>query len=99
MSCVGNVSRTEENACEFLVCKVEGKGPQLSWHTWEDNIEMDLKKIVTGCGVDLSDWEREREVTGSWNTVMRLRVPKMRGISSLAELLPAPQEGLCLIVR
>ena len=45
---------------------------------WEDNIKMDLREVRRGCG----DW---MELAQRWralvNTVMNLRVPKMRGIS------------------
>jgi hypothetical protein len=107
MSCAGNLSRTEGNAREVLVCKAEGKRPQLSRHIREDNIKRDLKEMVTGRGVDSSGWgevgrEKESE-RGKWlvlvNTVMNVRVPKMRGICSLAERPLAAQAGLCLTVR
>jgi len=61
----------------------------------EDNIKMDLQEVGGGC----EDWmelvqdrDKWRELVG---TVMNLRVPKMRGISWLAENWLASQEGLC----
>ena len=48
---------------------------------WEDNIKVDLQEVGGGCG----DWMELAESRERWralvNTVMNLRVPKMRGIS------------------
>ena len=48
---------------------------------WEDNIKMDLQEA--GCGG--MDWIKLAQDRDRWrelvNTVMNLRVPKMRGIS------------------
>jgi len=48
---------------------------------WEDNIKMDLQKMV--CGV--MDWIKLAQDRDRWralvSTVTNLRVPKMRGIS------------------
>ena len=48
---------------------------------WEDNIKVDLQEVGGGCGdrMELAqDRDRWRALV---NTVMNLRVPKMRGIS------------------
>ena len=48
---------------------------------WEDNIKMDLQEVGEVCG----DWMELAQDRERWralvNTVMNLRVPKMRGIS------------------
>ena len=48
---------------------------------WEDNIKMDLKEVGGSCG----DWMELAQDRDRWralvNTVLNLRVPKMRGIS------------------
>ena len=48
---------------------------------WEDNFKMDLQEVGKGCG----EWMELAQDRDSWralvNTVMNLRVPKMRGIS------------------
>ena len=48
---------------------------------WEDNIKMDIQEVGGGCG----DWMELAKDRDRWralvNTVMNLRVPKMRGIS------------------
>ena len=48
---------------------------------WEDNIKMDLQEVGGGCG----DWKELAQDRDRWrvlvSTVMKLRVPKMRGIS------------------
>ena len=53
-------------------------------HRWEDNIKMDLHEVGGGCG----DWMELVQDRDMWralvNTVMNLRIPKMRGISRLA---------------
>ena len=65
-----------------LVGKPKGKRPLGRPRLrWEDNIKMDLQEAGWGCGdwVELvQDRDRWRELV---NTVMNLRVPKMRGIS------------------
>ena len=65
-----------------LVGKPEGKRPLgRPRRRWEDNIKIDLQKVEGGCG----DWMELVQDRDSWwalvNTVMNLRVPKMRGIS------------------
>ena len=65
--------------------KPEGKRPVgRPRHRWEDNIKMDLQEVGGGCG----DWMELAQDRDRWralvSTVMNLRVPKMRGISSLA---------------
>ena len=65
-----------------LVGKPEGKRPLgRPRRRWEDNIKMDLQKVEGCCG----DWMELAEDRERWqalvNTVMNLRVPKMRGIS------------------
>jgi hypothetical protein len=51
---------------------------------WEDNIEMDLQEVRGSCW----DWMELSQDRDRWrglvSTVRNLRVPKMRGISSLA---------------
>ena len=48
---------------------------------WEDNIKMDLQEVGEDCG----DWMELAQDRDRWralvNTVINLRVPKMRGIS------------------
>ena len=50
-------------------------------HRWDNNIKMDLQEVGGGCG-DCMELAQDRD---RWralvNTVMNLRVPKMRGIS------------------
>jgi hypothetical protein len=65
-----------------LVGKPEGKRPL--WRPrlrWEDNIKMDLQEVGGGCG----DWLELGQDRDRWwalvNTVMKIRLPKMRGIS------------------
>ena len=65
-----------------LVGKPEGKRP-LGRHRcrWEDNIKMDLQEVGGDCGYWMKlaqDRDRRRALV---NTVMNLRVQKMRGIS------------------
>ena len=65
-----------------LVGKPEGKR-QLGRprRRWEDNIKMDLQEVEGSCG----DWMELAQDRDRWrafvNTVMNLRVLKMRGIS------------------
>ena len=58
---------------------------------------MDLREVGLG-GVDWTDLAQER---GRWralvNTVINLRVTRVRGISSVAEDVLASQEGLCFM--
>ena len=66
----------------ILVGKPEGKRPLgRPRPRWEDNIKMDLQEVGRGCG----DWMELAQDRDRWrelvNTVMNLRVPKMRGIS------------------
>ena len=65
--------------------KTEGKRPLgRPRRRWENNIKMDLQEVGRGCGdwMDLAqDTDRWRALVG---TVMNIRAPKMRGISSLA---------------
>ena len=65
-----------------LVGKPEGKRPMgRPRRRWEDNIKMDLQEVGRSCG----DWMELAQDRDRWwalvNTVMNLRVPKMRGIS------------------
>ena len=55
MRCAGHVARMEEGrgVHKVLVGKPEGKIPLgRSRRRWEDNIEMDLQEVGSGCG----DW-------------------------------------------
>ena len=65
-----------------LVGKPEGKRPLgRPRRRWEDNIRRDLQEVGGGCG----DWMELAQDRDRWralvNTVMSLRVPKIRGIS------------------
>jgi len=65
-----------------LVGKPEGKRPLgRPRRRWENNIKMDLQEV--GCGG--MDWIQLAQDRDRWralvNTVRKLRVPKMRGIS------------------
>ena len=65
-----------------LVGKPEGKIPLgRPIHRLEDNIKVDLQEVEGGCG----DWMELAQVRDRWralvSTVMKLRIPKMRGIS------------------
>ena len=65
-----------------LVGKLERKRPLgRPRRRWEDNIKMDLQEVGGSCG----DWMELAQDRDRWrehvNTVMNLRVPKMRGIS------------------
>ena len=78
------MARMEEgrNVRRVLVRKPEGKRPLgRPRRRWEDNINMDLQEVGGGCG----DWMEFAQDRDRWralvNTVMNLRVPKMRGIS------------------
>ena len=65
-----------------LVGKPEGKRPLgRPRPRWEDNIRMDLQEVGGSCG-DWMELAQDRDVWRALvNTVMNLRVPKMRGIS------------------
>jgi len=63
-----------------LVGKPEGKRPLgRPRRRWEDNINMDLQKVVGGC----EDWMELAQDRDRWralvSTVMNLRVPKNAG--------------------
>jgi hypothetical protein len=65
-----------------LVRKPQGKKPlRRPRRRCEDNINMDLQEVGGSCG----DWMEFSQDRDRWwalvNTVMNLRVPKMRGIS------------------
>ena len=65
-----------------LVGKPEGNRPlERPRSRWEDNIKMDLQEVGGGCG----DWMELAQNRDRWralvNTVVNLRVPKMRVIS------------------
>ena len=65
-----------------LVGKHEGNRPLgRPRRRWEDNIKMDIQEVGGGC----EDWMELAQDRDRWrelvNTVMNLRVPKMRGIS------------------
>jgi hypothetical protein len=75
--------------------KPEGKRPLGRPICWgEDNIKMNLKEIGWG-GID---WIHLAEDRDRWralvNAVMSLRFHKILGISLVAEILAASQEGL-----
>jgi len=63
---------------------------------WEDNIKMDFKEVVGGCG----DWMELAYDRDRWrtlvSTVMNIRVPKKCGeFLDYLENQLASQEGLC----
>ena len=65
-----------------LVGKPEGKRPLgRPRRRWEDNIKMDVQRVVGSCG----DWLELAQDRDMWralvSTVRNLRVPKMRRIS------------------
>jgi len=65
-----------------LVVKPGGKSPlERPRRRWEDNNKMDLQELGGGCG----DWMELAQDRNRWralvSTVMKFRVPKMRGIS------------------
>ena len=59
---------------------------------------MDLQEVEGGCG----DWMELAQDREWWRAlvskVMNLWIPKMRGISSIAEYTLPSQEGLCSMV-
>ena len=80
----GHVARMGEGRAvhRVLVGKPEGKRPLgRPRRRWEDNIKMGLQEVGRSCG----DWMELAQDRDRWralvNTVMNLRVPKMRGIS------------------
>ena len=84
MRWAGHVARMgeERGVHRVLVGKGEGKRPLgRPRRRWEDNIKMDLQE-VGGCCEDWMELAQDRD---RWralvDTVMNLRVPKMRGIS------------------
>jgi hypothetical protein len=84
MRWTGHVARMGEgrDVHRVLVRKPEGKRPLgRTRRRWEDNIKMDLEEVGGGCG----DWIALPQDTDRWltlvNTVPKIRVPKMRGIS------------------
>jgi hypothetical protein len=84
MRWAGHLARMWEGRGVYrvLVGKPEGKRPLgIPRPRWEDNIKMDLQDVGEGCG----DWMEFVQDRDRWralvNTVMNLRVPKMRGIS------------------
>jgi len=59
-----------------LVGKPEGKRPLgKPWRRWEDNIKMDVQKVVCGGG----EWIKLDQDRGRWqtlvNAIMNLRFP------------------------
>ena len=78
MACMGE----GRGVHRVLVGKPEGKRPLgRPSRRWEDNIKMDLQEVGGGCG----DWMELAQDRDMWralvNTVMKLRIPKMGGIS------------------
>ena len=87
MRWVGHVARMGEGRVvhRVLVGKPERKRPLgRRRRRWEDNIKMDLQEVGGACG----DWMELAQDRDKWralvSTVRNIRVPKMRGISSLA---------------
>ena len=98
MRWTGHVARMGEGrgVHRVLIGKPEGKRPLgRPRRIWEDNIKMDLQEVRGGCG----DWMGLAQDRDRWRAlvgmVRNVRVPKMRGISWLAENQLASQEGLC----
>ena len=84
MRWAGHVARMGEDrgVHRVLVGKPEGKRPLgRPRRRWENNIKKDIQEVGRGCG----DWMELAQDRDRWralvNTVMNLRVPKMRGIS------------------
>jgi hypothetical protein len=78
VTCMGKII----NAHKILIWKPEGKRPVgRPRHRWDDNIKMDLR----GTGFEDMVWIQLAKNRDRWralvNTVMNLRVHKMRGIS------------------
>jgi hypothetical protein len=85
-------------ACRVLVGISEGRRPLGNTRRiWEDDIKTDHQEI---CWEDV-DWIDLAEDRDTWwavvNTVMNLRVHKMRGIFWLSEELLVSKEGLCSV--
>ena len=81
---VGRVAGVGERSGVYrvLVGTPEGKKPLgRPRRRWEDNIKMDLQEVGGGC----EDWMELAQDRDRWRAlvsrVMKLRVPKMRGIS------------------
>jgi len=84
MRWAGQVARMGEGRGVYwvLIGKPKGKRPLgRPRRRWEDNIKIGLQEVGGYCG----DWMELAQDRDSWralvNTVMNLRVPKMRGIS------------------
>ena len=84
MRWAGHVARMSEGrgVHRVLVGKPEGKRPMgRPRRRWEDNIKMELQEVRRG----FEDWVELAQDRDRWralvSTVMKLRVPKMRGIS------------------
>jgi hypothetical protein len=85
----------KRNAYRIFVGKPEGKNPLgRPRRRWVDNIKMDLREI----GLDGMDWIDLAQDIDQWrafvNTLMKLGLHKMLGISLVAAQLTASQEGL-----
>ena len=84
MRWAGHVARTGEGRGVYRVLVGKPVGKRLLGRPrgrWEDNIKMDLQEVGGGCG----DWMELAQVRDRWralvSTVMKIRVPKMWGIS------------------
>ena len=78
LRCAGHVSRMEDGRCDFkmLTSSSTGKRPLgRPRHRWEDNIKMDLKKIV----INTRNWIDSAQDRDYWraivNAALNLRVP------------------------
>jgi hypothetical protein len=84
------------NAHKVLLGKPEGNEPPgRPKHRWKDNIKINLKET----GSKEVNWiHLAQDRNNSWalvSMVMNLLIPKILGISRLAEQLLASQEGFC----
>jgi hypothetical protein len=68
------------------------------WHRWDDNIKMDLRNNVWGCGLDSSELGKSPVVGSCQRGIEPSGYIKSHEISSVAEWLSANQEGLCSMV-